>query len=78
MVAMVLLQVLFPVSWVAGMCLSVILGFDANQMTAKHYLREGWIFADPPDSDVVRLARQEWQLPEPTGSLGSTAPEQRR
>lgn len=37
------------------------LGFKGNEMTAKKYLSDNWIFSDP-DSDEATYARQKWGL----------------
>lgn len=68
MVGTALLQLLAPqpwssLFWVVSACLSIFLGIRANEMTAKHYLRQGWVFADP-ESAVTRMATAKWRFAE--------------
>ena len=37
------------------------LAFNANEMAAKNYLREGWKFADE-NSEISRHARMQWRM----------------
>ena len=37
------------------------IGAKGNEMTAKNYLDQGWVFSHP-DSESTRLARQRWSL----------------
>jgi len=39
--------------------ISIYLGLKGNQMTARKYVKKGWVFVDP-DSDVTKMAKLEW------------------
>jgi hypothetical protein len=41
--------------------LEIWLGIKGNEMTAKNYLENGWLFADE-GTDSVRFARDKWGL----------------
>ena len=42
--------------------LSIWFGVKANEMAAKNYLLNGWVFVEP-HSDIVELAKGKWGLP---------------
>lgn len=41
--------------------LSIWLAIKGNEMTAKNYLENGWVFADA-DNDATKVARLNWGL----------------
>jgi hypothetical protein len=44
---------------VVFLSLQIWLGIKGNEMTAKNYLDNGWVFAEP-DSDITRNAKLRW------------------
>ena len=43
------------------LCLQIWLGIKGNEMTAKNYLENGWIFSNL-ESDDVKFAKQKWRI----------------
>lgn len=43
------------------MGLAVFMGVKGNEMTAKNYLENGWVFAEP-NSDISRRAKSKWGI----------------
>ena len=41
--------------------LEIFLGIKGNEMTAKNYLENGWIFMDD-DSDITKFAKSQWGI----------------
>ena len=41
--------------------LQIWLGIKGNEMTAKNYLEQGWLFADP-QSDTAKFAQRKWGI----------------
>lgn len=44
-----------------GIGLSVFFGLKGNELTAKHWLENGWTWANPDDQSTI-LARRVWSL----------------
>lgn len=42
--------------------LAIWFGVKGNEMTARNYLSNGWVFAEP-DGDIVSIAKEKWGLP---------------
>jgi hypothetical protein len=45
--------------WLAMIGGDIFLAIKGNEITGKHYLKNGWVFADP-DSDSARVAEAKW------------------
>ena len=43
------------------LCLQIWLGIKGNEMTAKNYLENGWIFSNL-ENDDVKFAKQKWRI----------------
>ena len=56
---LMIIGILLPVVW---FCLALWIGAKGNELTAKNYLKRGWVFANP-ESDMVRTAKVEWGIP---------------
>lgn len=45
----------------AAIGLAIVLGLHGNKMTAQHYLKHGWDWADP-ESEAAAYAQAKWEL----------------
>lgn len=42
--------------------LEIWLGIKGNEMTAKNYLDQGWVFLNP-DGELTKMAKARWRIP---------------
>jgi hypothetical protein len=49
---------------IAFLWLQVFLGVKGNELTAKNYLQQGWVFT-LPDNEGVTLAKHKWRIIDP-------------
>ena len=41
--------------------LEIFVGVKGNEMTAKNYLENGWVFVEP-ESDLTKMAKMKWGI----------------
>ncbi|MBM4128475.1 MAG: hypothetical protein FJ247_14360 [Nitrospira sp.] len=41
--------------------LEIFVGIKGNEMTAKNYLENGWVFVEP-DSELTKMAKMRWGI----------------
>jgi len=41
--------------------LNIFLAIKGNEMTAKNFLEQGWVFSEP-ESDAVKIAKGKWGI----------------